>query len=77
MFTMTGMEPMIAAGVWQLRAQAQGQPIRIGAAQWSGIMAGAVVIVISFAMDYRNIMAGGIPRQFSWWVFTTVSASGL
>jgi hypothetical protein len=65
------MEPMIAAGVWQLRAQALGRPVRIGAVQWSGIMAGAVVVVISFAMDYRNIMTGGTPRQFSWSVFTT------
>jgi hypothetical protein len=62
---------MIAAGVWHLRAQAQGQPIRIGGAQWSGVMAGAAIIVISFAMDYRNIMAGGVPRQFNWWVFAT------
>lgn len=62
---------MIAAGVWHLRAQAQGRPIRIGAAQWSGTMAGAAVIIISFAMDYRYIMAGGVPRQFNWWVFTT------
>jgi hypothetical protein len=62
---------MIAAGVWQLRAQAQGQSVRISGAQWSGIMAAAVIIVISFAMDYRNIMAGGIPHQFNWWVFAT------
>ena len=62
---------MIAAGVWQLRAQAQGQSVRISGAQWSGIMAGAVIIVISFAMDYRNIMASGIPGQFNWRVFTT------
>lgn len=62
---------MIAAGVWHLGAQAQGQPIRIGRAQWSGVMAGAAIIVISFAMDYRNIMAGGVPRRFNWWVFTT------
>jgi hypothetical protein len=62
---------MIAAGVWHLRAQAQGKAVRIGAAQWSGIMVGAVIAIISFAMDYRNIMAGGIPHQFNWWVFTT------
>jgi hypothetical protein len=62
---------MIAAGVWHLRARAQGQPIRIGGAQWGGVMVGAAIIVISFAMDYRNIMAGGVPRQFNWWVFTT------
>ena len=61
---------MIATGVWQLRAQAQGRPIRISGAQWSGIVAGAAVIVIAFAMDYRNIMAGGIPQQFNWPVFT-------
>src|SRR5206468_746926 len=42
---------MIAAGVWHLRGKAQGTPVRIGAAHWSGIMAGAAVIVISFAMD--------------------------
>ncbi len=68
---------MIAAGVWQLRAQAQDQPVRIGGRQWSGIMVGAVIIVISFAMDYQNIMAGGIPRQFNWWVFTTGLGVGI
>jgi hypothetical protein len=62
---------MIAAGMWHLRAQAQGKAVRIGATQWSGIMVGAVITIISFAMDYRNIMAGGIPHQFNWWVFTT------
>jgi hypothetical protein len=60
---------MIAAGVWQ-RAQAQGQPLRIGGAQWSGIITGASLIVISFAMDYRNIMAGGMPYPFNWRVFS-------
>jgi hypothetical protein len=22
-------------------------------------------------MDYRNVMAGGVPHEFSWWVFAT------
>jgi hypothetical protein len=61
---------MIGAGVWHLRSQSQGQPVRIGAVQWSGIMAGAAVIVISFAMEYRNIMAGGMPYPFNWRVFS-------
>ena len=62
---------MIAAGVLHLRGQAHGKPVRIGAAHWSGIMLGAAVIVISFAMDYAHIMQGGLPRQFNWWVFAT------
>jgi hypothetical protein len=61
---------MIAAGVWHLRAQAQGQAVRIGAVQWSGILAGATIIVISFAIDYRNIMAGGLPHPFKWSLFS-------
>ena len=54
---------MIAAGVWQLRAQALGKAVRIGAAQWSGIMAGAVIIVIAFAMDYQEHHGGRHPAS--------------
>jgi hypothetical protein len=62
---------MIAAGVWHLRRDAQGDPVGISSAQWAGIMIGATVIVISFAMDYRNLMKGGTPNPFSWSVFLT------
>jgi hypothetical protein len=61
---------MIAGGVWQLRQEASEQPVRIGAMQWCGLIAGALVIVIAFAMDYRNILAGGLPRPFNWIVFS-------
>ena len=60
---------MAAAGVWQLRSEARGEPITIGAAHWSGIIAAAVVIIVSFAMDYRNLLAGGMPNPFNWPVF--------
>lgn len=60
---------MIAAGTWHLRREARGAPVPIGAAHWAGMFAGAGVIVVSFAMDYRYIMAGGMPRRFPWSVF--------
>lgn len=60
---------MIAAGTWHLRQEARGEPVPIGAAHWAGMIAGAGVVVVSFAMDYRYIMAGGMPRSFSWTVF--------
>jgi hypothetical protein len=68
---------MIAAGMWHLRSAARGDSIRIGKAHWSGIVAGAVVIVISFAMDYGNLMAGGMPRAFNWTVFLAGMAIGV
>jgi hypothetical protein len=61
---------MVLAGAWHLRRDAYGDPVGISAAHWVGVVAGAVVIVISFAMDYRNLMAGGVPHPFSWSVFS-------
>jgi len=37
---------------------------------------GAVVIVVSFAMDYRMLMAGGMPQGFHWSVFLAGLALG-
>jgi hypothetical protein len=61
---------MILAGVWHLRRDAHGEPVGIDAAQWAGILIGAVIIIISFTMDYRNVMAGRMPHPFNWTVFS-------
>jgi hypothetical protein len=61
---------MLLAGMWHLRRDASGDPVGINVAQWVGIMVGAVVMVISFAMDYPNLMAGGMPLPFIWSVFS-------
>jgi len=60
---------MIAAGIFHLRSQSRGESVRIGAGQWTGLLAGACVIVGSFAEDYRNLMAGGMPHPFHWEIF--------
>ena len=60
---------MIAAGVWHLRREARGEPVRIGPAHWTGILAGAAIIVLAFALDYRNVMSAGLPHPFSWSIF--------
>jgi hypothetical protein len=62
---------MFVVGTWQLRCEEQLEPIRIGARHWVGILGGAAVIVTSFAMDYRNVMAGGMPNPFHWGVFAS------
>ncbi len=59
---------MIAAGIWHLR-----RPVHLSRSHWAGILAGAFVIILAFAMDYRNVMAAGMPRPFHWAIF----ASGL
>ncbi len=63
---------MICAGVWHLRSEC-----RIGPRHYAGILAGAAIIILSFAMDYRNIMAGGMPNPFHWSVFALGLAVGV
>jgi hypothetical protein len=68
---------MISVGVWHLRREARRDPVSINAVQWAGVMIGAVVIVISFAMDYATLMAGGMPHPFNWSVFSAGLLIGL
>jgi len=57
---------MIAAGIWHLRRGARGEPVRIGPAHWAGMLVGAAIILFAFAMDYKNVMAAGLPQPFHW-----------
>ena len=60
---------MIGAGVWCLWREAANRPLRMGWSNTAGVLLGALVIVVSFTLDYRNIMAGGMPHPFHWGVF--------
>jgi hypothetical protein len=60
---------MIVAGIWHLRRAARAEPVRIGPANWTGILAGATIMILAFALDYRNIMSAGLPHPFHWSIF--------
>jgi len=60
---------MIVAGIWCLRRESTGRALRIGLWNTVGVLMGAFVIVRSFTLDYRHIMAGGMPHPFHWGVF--------
>lgn len=55
---------MVVCGVWALA-----RPVRARARNWLAILAGALLIVIAFAWDYRNTMAGRMPNPFQWLIF--------
>ncbi len=60
---------MIGAGIYHLSREAVGRPVVIRRIQWLGIIGGAVVIIIAFALDYDHIMHGGMPHGFNWGMF--------
>jgi hypothetical protein len=63
---------MIAAGVRQFQ-----KPVPIGRLQWTGIFLGAAVVIVSFTLDYRNLLGGGVPNPFAWRIFGAGMAIGL
>jgi hypothetical protein len=67
---------MIGAGIRCLWREASGRPLHVGPWNAGGVLIGALTIVLSFTLDYRNIMAGGLPRPFHWEVFGLGMAIG-
>ncbi len=64
---------MILCGLISLRAGG----IRGRAPHWTGVLAGAVVIIVAFVWDFRNTSAGGIPNPFNWPLFLAGEALGV
>lgn len=45
--------------------------------QWSAMIAGGLVVILSFVWDFRNTTAGGLPNPFNWPLFITGEAISL
>lgn len=68
---------MIVAGAIVLWCEARGQPLALTRRHWATIFCGGAIIVIAFCWDWRNIMAGGCPRNFNWLLFILGEALGI
>ncbi|HTB16365.1 MAG TPA: hypothetical protein VK752_32585 [Bryobacteraceae bacterium] len=53
------------------------RPVRMRPAHWIAMTLGGVLILMSFMWDYRNLLAGGLPRPFAWGVFGAGEAAGV
>jgi hypothetical protein len=60
---------MISAGVVAIRLEEIGSPIRVTWRNLGAEIVCGLVIVISFCLDSGNILEGGVPGPFAWWLF--------
>jgi hypothetical protein len=58
---------LVACGLYSLHVG--GMPAR--PREWMAMIAGGLVVILSFVWDYRNTMAGGLPNPFNWPLFLT------
>lgn len=68
---------MIAGGIWCLLREAADRPLHISRWHTTGVLLGALVIILSFTLDYRGSLSGDSPRSFHWAIFTLGMALGI
>ena len=68
---------MIGAGLLYLTRDSRGRVMRWSLLNRLGILAGAVMVILTFTLDFRNISAGGIPHDFHWSLFLFGETIGL
>ena len=56
---------LVVCGLYSL--EVGGLPAR--PREWMAMIAGGLVVILSFVWDYRNTMAGGLPNPFNWPLF--------
>jgi hypothetical protein len=57
---------LVVCGLYSLRVD--GLPAR--PLEWMAMIAGGMVVILSFVWDFRNTMAGGLPNPFNWPLFS-------
>ena len=68
---------LVAAGILILREEAQGRPTRLTAALWTLALAGVLLILGSFMLDFRVVLRQMEPPPFRWGLFGTGAALAL
>jgi hypothetical protein len=53
------------------------RPVRMLPTHWVAMTLGGAMILMSFMWDYQNLLAGGLPRPFAWWLFGSGELVGL
>lgn len=68
---------MVGGGLALLWVESEGAVFHTTGKHWIGLVAGALIILISFLWDTPRLVAGGTPRSFPWIVFAVGEAIGI
>ena len=67
---------LISAGLSIVVLQDRGTPVRL---TWRNLgleIVCGLLVIVSFCLDWRNVLTGGLPAPFAWWLFATGLGAG-
>ena len=68
---------MIIAAVIILRLDSMNISFYHDKMLWTAVIAGGVIIIISFTIDYRVVVDQALPANFKWWLFSIGELIGI
>ena len=68
---------LIIGSLLLLRAQGQGRPPRISPGVWGLAIVGGGIVLLSFMLDFRAVLAQLEPPPFRWWLFASGVTCGV
>lgn len=60
---------LIVGSLLLLRLRHRGIPLRFPAWSWGLAVAGGGIVLVSFMLDFRAVLAQVAPPSFRWWLF--------
>jgi hypothetical protein len=60
---------LVVSGLLVLLFEATDYPLNAQWSDWALITAGGLIVIVSFCLNYRPVMAGGLPVSFNWRLF--------
>ncbi len=68
---------LIGGSLWLLRLKTRGVRLRFSGWHWALAIAGGMLVLASFTLDWRLTLQGEYPPPFRWWLFGLGAAAGL
>ena len=68
---------MAVAGSAVIVREASGRAFRVSGREWTALVSGGFLLILSFCWDWRNIASGGMPNPFPWALFAAGEGVGL
>lgn len=60
---------MSAGSIYLIYLKSGGVTIRFSAGTWTAAVAGGLICLVSFMLDFRAVLEGKMPPPFRWWLF--------